>query len=543
MDDGPADFSGKVAKGSLWGFIGNFGSKLVSFIYVILLARAATQEDIGLFYLSFSIIGLVMVFSEFGLPFSLQRYVPYYEGRGENHKIAGIMRATYLITLISSVFFMAVIWAGADMFASVYQNPALALAMRLIVPFIIIGSMFKISVFFLQGRADIRAMQLVMNAQNLTKLVLTILLFYLIGPSLLSISVSFTLSHLIAIIISAPEMKKASKGIPISGAVSRGELLSEIIPFGLMLSLLTSFSAILGSADKIALGYLIDPAEAAAIVAVYSIASSLAFMLTLIPSSIESIFLPLMSRLVAKNDLPGMRSLTETAQRWSLLLTLPAAVALMIFSADVVGALYGDEYRAGALPMSILALAFAIRTYSHMLSVTLAAMRMVKLELLVYCISALLNIILNTILIPHYGMEGAAAATLISMAVMTLLFSHYAWKLFGYSFPAQVFRLSLAGLLTFLIILAVHGPLASLLPPVSSGTYASEYTAKLLYLGFFGILSVLIVAVFSILSIALRCLQEEDLALLERIMKKARIPRPAADIASKISAMGLERVK
>ncbi|MEW6722655.1 MAG: oligosaccharide flippase family protein [Candidatus Micrarchaeota archaeon] len=540
-EEEPVDFSGKVAKGSLWGFAGNFGSKLLSFVYLILLARAATQEDIGLFYLSYSMVGILMVASELGLPSSLQRYIPFYDAKGERGKAAALLRASYLIVCASSVLFMAALFAGADGIAAAYQNPGLAPALRLIVPFIIVGSLFRVHAFFLQGSADMRGMQTMMGAQNALKLGLTALLLWLSVPGLLAISAAFTLSHLLALIVWTPLVMKDARALGKPVSLASGEVLREIIPFGVMLSVLASFATILASADKLVLGYLSVPEGASELVAIYTIGSSLAIMLTLIPYSIELIFLPVISRLVGKGDMKGVRSLTAAAQGWSLLLTLPAAIALMVFSGDVLGALYGESYRSGGAAMTILALAFAIKTYSHILSVTLAAMRLVRLEIAVYAVSAALNVGLGIALVPLYGMEGAAAATLASMALMAALFAFYSKKSFGFTFPARVWRISAAGAITLAAAYAAHGPLSSLLLSAPAGADAlAEYAGKFAYLAFFAIVCLAILALFGVLCITLRCLRREDADLLGRALRKAGAPPLLSNLALKAALLGTE---
>jgi O-antigen/teichoic acid export membrane protein len=543
-DDELPQYSKEVAKGSLWSFIGNILSKLVSFFYVILLARSASQDDVGLFYLSYSIIGLVMVFSDLGLPGSLQRYVPYFEGRKEPGKISSLFKATYVLVTLSSLVFMGLVWWQADSFAASYHNPGLADALRFIVPFVLIGSAFRINTIYLQGRADIRAMQYIINLQNFLKLVLTLALFYFFGASLFTISLAFTLSHLLAIIASVFPLRRVSGSVPPSAApISRHEMLREIIPFGFMLSILSSFTVIIASSDRILLGYLSPAQDANTTVAIYAIATTLASLLTTLPLSIELIFLPLISRMVGMEDMDSVRKTTQTAMRWTILVTIPVAIVMMLFSSDMLGVLYGDSYRPGALAMAIVTLAFLVRTYASMMSLTLAALRRVELELRVYLAVAVLNIALNALLIPAYGMDGSALATLASFALMLVLFYHYSRRIFGFSFHSGIFKITAAGAIAFILVLAASGPLSSLvssLPQPGSGEFQA-YASKLVYLAYLGILTGLALGIFGLSSLALRCISREDVVLMRRAMLKAKVPMRFVDLAQKVASLGVDK--
>ena len=74
------EISREVAKGSFWSLAGSVFFKLSSLLYVVLLARAASQDDIGTFYLALSAMSLIWVFSDLGISGALTRYVPFFEG-------------------------------------------------------------------------------------------------------------------------------------------------------------------------------------------------------------------------------------------------------------------------------------------------------------------------------------------------------------------------------------------------------------------------------------------------------------------------------
>ncbi len=520
------EHSKQVARGSLWSLAGSAFFKLVSFFYAILVARAAAQDDVGLFNLSLSIVTIVMVFSDLGLVSSLLRFVPYYEGKGEKGKISALLRSAYVIVVAAGLLFMALLWLSADYLGAAYQSPRLPDAVRMLVPFIFFGGIFRLHYTYMQGRTDIRSMQMIQNSQNTLKLVLTAILFYVYSPSVLMMAAGFIISHIIAIALSIPYVRKDSEGLPPASSITLGEMVREVLPFGAMLSVLNGFTTAIASADRVLLGYLSAPAEALRTVAIYSYASALSVVLITLPAAIEAIFLPVISRLVGKGDPSLIRSATETAQRWTLLVTMPLAIVMIVFSSDIIGVLFGDAYRPGALAMSIITFAYLVRCYASVLANTLAAMRLVGLELRIYLVIAAANVALNILLIPPLGMEGSAIATVASFALMLALFHHYSKKIFGFGFKPEIYRITAAGAVAFVAIFALSSFLSSFvadLPHVGAGDVAA-YSSKVIYLSYLTILMGLTGVIFGASCLALHCLHGEDVTLLRKALQKARLP-------------------
>src|SRR5271157_5274877 len=183
-----------VAKGSFWGLLGSVLLKLSSFIYVIFLARFASQNDVGVFYLALSILSVIIIFSDLGVSGSFLRYVPFFEGKGHRGKIRDLIRISYSYLTVVSIIMMLVLIFEADAIGALYHNSSLPEAIRILSVYILIGNVFRINYLYLQGTADIKNSQLYQNIQNLLKLVITVGMFYLFGSSVTAISLAFILS-------------------------------------------------------------------------------------------------------------------------------------------------------------------------------------------------------------------------------------------------------------------------------------------------------------------------------------------------------------
>jgi O-antigen/teichoic acid export membrane protein len=539
-----SDYSKEVAKGSFWGLAGSITFNLVSFFYIILVARAVSQDDLGLFYLALSVVSVVAVFEGLGMGGSLSRYVPFFEGQGQKGKIKTLLKSSYAIVTVSSLFFMAIVWLAADTIGGIYQNPMLPEAIRLLSIFLPLSILFKVNKAYLRGRSDIKTMELLKNFQNALKLILTFAFFQVYGASVFTLSLGYLLSFLLGTLAAFLAVSLRSKDLPAEDvSISTHQLLRDILPFGLMLTLMSSIGVLLFSTDRIILAYLVDPAEATAIIAVYSISASLALVTMIFPNSIGAIFLPLMSKLYGKNNLEDMRSVAETAQRWSLFMTVPVATVMIAFSREMLTIFYGEAYAGGSIVLSLFVLGVIIKSISSVLSLSLSAMRVVRLQLKILLIGGMANLIVNILLIPVIGMPGAAVAFLVSTIVFAYLLRGHARRLFGFHFSPRFTKLLAAAAVTIIIALLIKPffIIAAISMPDVGDSLFELYLSKLYYLTFLGMLAGLSFIMFMLLVLALRCFGSQDVAIMEKAMAKARVPEGLIRLMVRITSYGVAK--
>ncbi len=530
--------SKEVAKGSIWNIAGSLAFNLISFLYVLMVAWAVSPDDLGLFYLALSAVSVFAVIDDLGLGNSLSRYLPFYEGRKEKHKVPSLLKSSVATVTVTALALMAILWAAADYIGAAYQDARLAGLVRLLAIHLLLTNWSKISSSFLQARRDMRALQLSQNAGNASKLAFTFILLAAMGPTPEALIVGFILSVLVSTLVSSLLSLGYLKEYPASpGWFPKREFFTEIVSFGIALGILQSFNMAISSMNRLMIGFL-SPSEATVAVATFSIAVSVSSVTLIFSTAIGSIFLPLMAKLYGKDDRAGMRQVTDTSQRWAFFLTIPLAVAITVYSAEVLETFYGPSYAWGATALSIICVAMIIRSISMMLSLSLASMRAIRLTFMTSLVSGAANLALNILLIPQFGIAGTAAAMVASAAIIVAMNSHYASRLIGYSFPAPFLRLVFCALATLLAMLAAK----SVFNPFSVGLLEqfsqSQYVVKVLSLSYLGFAALATAAIFSALAFLLKCFGKEDVSLLEKGMRKVRLPEFLVRAVHSIASRG-----
>ncbi len=535
--------SHEVAWGSFWGLVGTFALKIVSFAYAIYVARAFSQANVGLFYLSLSVISLIGFWRNFGLPSAIQRYVPFYEAKKQGGKAISLLKISFAANALLGVLIFAAIFILAGPIAAIYQDAALADGLRLLAAYVLFENLSNVSSSYLQGRRDIKSFQFLSNVQNVVKLVFTVLLFALYGATLFTLSAAFILSYVAVFLISIPLLLRKVNDMPPSGEeVAASEVLREILPFGITLTIVQSFWILISSTDRVLLGYFGNSASSIETVAIYSIATQLALTIMVFPGAFGSIFLPVISRLAGKDDHATMRKVMRTSQRWILFVTIPIAVATMAFAGEMLSVFYGGSYRSGANAMSIFILGLLFSTIAYPMSLALAGMRLVRLELYVAVVCAVANFGLNILLIPYFGMEGASAASAAAFLLSAFMFERYGRQYLDYQTPREIYKLFIAGAVALAAIMLLK-PAAALLalgmPPIGTGEFA-VYSAKFAYLALLGAMGCIGLALFGFVALILRTFKHEDVALMKSAAGKARLPPRLISLAEKIAMMGVE---
>lgn len=175
-----------------------------------------------------------------------------------------------------------------------------------------------------------------------------------------------------------------------------------VLTEGLYLALLNS--------DIVLLGAFVDPDR----VGVYFAATRIVNLVTFIYFAVAALAVPKFAELHAKDDRAGLQAFVHDIVQWIFWPTLAAAVFILLFGKFALG-LFGQDFDAGYPLLAILMLGFLARASTGPIEYLLSMTGNQNVTACAYGGAAALNVALNLILIPRFGLEGAATATAISL--------------------------------------------------------------------------------------------------------------------------------
>jgi len=142
---------------------------------------------------------------------------------------------------------------------------------------------------------------------------------------------------------------------------------------------------------------------------IYAISVTLAESLWLLSKGISSVLLPKLSEL--HNDEGKRKMLTPFIARWVFLFTFVAAVIAAIVIPYAINLLYGAEFMPGVQTFRILLIGIVLSVFSRVLANDISARDLPQYNFYTSIAVVLVNVTMNFILIPKWGIIGAAVAT------------------------------------------------------------------------------------------------------------------------------------
>jgi O-antigen/teichoic acid export membrane protein len=103
------------------------------------------------------------------------------------------------------------------------------------------------------------------------------------------------------------------------------------------------------------------------------------------------------------------------------MLALPAFAALALMGEPILAFLFGAEYGGSYLPLIVLALGQLLAALAGPVGLLLAMAGFEKDTARVMGLAAFVNVVLNLALIPRFGPAGAAAASVVTLAVSNII--------------------------------------------------------------------------------------------------------------------------
>lgn len=192
------------------------------------------------------------------------------------------------------------------------------------------------------------------------------------------------------------------------------KLLSNCWYFALSSIMVTIYMRI----DQVMLGKMIEDKSQ---VGIYSAAVRIAEMWAFVPNSIISSFKPVIMKYKGENNNKEYVKNLQRLYDISSLVSILFAIGITIFARLIIVILYGKAFLEASKILYILIWGIWFGILGNVHYVWLICENKGKYSLFYSATGSISNIIFNTILIPKYGMYGAAIATLISQFIANIV--------------------------------------------------------------------------------------------------------------------------
>jgi O-antigen/teichoic acid export membrane protein len=179
--------------------------------------------------------------------------------------------------------------------------------------------------------------------------------------------------------------------------------------------LVASMALVVTYTDIFMIGYLNDETG----VGIYDIAIKFSSIPLIFLSAINAYVMPKFAELFGNEDMSGLRKVIQESSTLIFWTSVPILVVSLILSALMME-FYGDEYSIGIPALRLLLLSQFVSAICGAVGHILQMTNNQVIFQNIFLVATLINVVLNFILIPKYGITGAATASLISTATWNI---------------------------------------------------------------------------------------------------------------------------
>ncbi|KLK87731.1 polysaccharide biosynthesis protein [Methanoculleus sediminis] len=205
--------------------------------------------------------------------------------------------------------------------------------------------------------------------------------------------------------------------LELSPARFRRSHIQSLFAFSFWTFLSASGYLVFSYADTILIGYFLTDAD----VGIYRVALQLTSIATFVTVAFHTTLYPKVSFWGKQDELPLVERALARAFTYSLLLAVPVLAGGWLLGERLLYFFYTASATAGATTLSILLLVQVAHVFMFLQTMCLNALDRPRDSFRVTAVAVIINIGLNILLIPAYGIVGASAATLATMVLNATL--------------------------------------------------------------------------------------------------------------------------
>ncbi len=408
-----------ISKGGVIALVGGVIGRGLGFLNRAMIAKFFGPAAFGLFVLGLMWVTIIRTLSTGGFVPALKKFVPLHLTNDDGRKVTDSIFTIFTISLLISIIGGILLFTFSRYIAvQIFDSKSLIPILKVMAFVIPLHTLFRLVLHLYLAFKEPKYKVLFKVGMYALFLPIVIFIVFIQGSVL-----ALTLGHLVRIlailIISLvifekkvyPMFKKKIK------AGRKIDLkIKSILDYSLPLMFSAALIMMMGKADTFMLGYF----KTEEIVGIYNLVLPIASLLTIFLASMNQVFFPVISSLHAEEKFSELASTFSTITRWNILLLMPFFFFVVTFSRPLLAAFF-PQYVDGWRTLIILGVGYMSGSIVGPVGKTLKTYGKTTFIFKINSLLLVLNISLNLILIPIWGLEGAAVATAVAYSLNNIL--------------------------------------------------------------------------------------------------------------------------
>ncbi len=410
-----------------WVLVSSAVNLVIVFLLRIILARWLGAFDLGLYTMIITIQEIAVLLAVFGISGALTKYVAEYQDTKD--RLFQIISSAFIISIIFGLVAGILLYFLSGTVAGIFDMPQLAHLLKLLaiaLPFITlieaVGGLFT----GLRRMKNYTYLIMMRSCLMLLFIVTLVWLDFGVEGTVFGIVLSMVGGCIFGLYLSRKYLRSAFQGF--------FENAKKLVSFGSQAFGANAVSLIANQADIIMIGFYLTATE----VGYYSVAVTISMLFYIIPQAIQRISYPATTEYWYKKDHQSLQEMIGKSMKYSACILLPLGLGFEFFAKEVITIIFGAEFIYAVVPFLILLIARVIKGATVTpIGAVFSGRGRPDIGLKIDSLSTVLNIGLNIVLIPRFGIVGAAVATTISLLVGTVIFIAFLPRMLGVKIDAR----------------------------------------------------------------------------------------------------------
>ena len=405
--------AGSMARGAARGAAGAMAASVLALAFQAIVRHIVDIDTMGLFTVATTVVVLAQLPALFGLEAGAVRYVSLSAAEGDERGARGSAQAALLAGLVLSTAGAVALYFLAPEICARFHKPEAAHLLQLAslaLPLLCTSRVCAACVlgFGLTGRSST-----ITAAQNVTRLLVTVPLVLLLAD-VTALGVGFAIAGLAGTVFAIWLLRSVAPRI-LEPARDRWALRS-MIGFSWPQTLSQSLYLATLWTDTLVLAHYGTAHQ----VGIYGLVVALLAPVSQLTVSVSQAFTPRIAGTHARGDSAGLAAMLQRVSYWNLAVALPILASMAVLREPLLS-LFGKGYEAGATPLVLLVIGQLVLNAAGPLTAVINLSGHPRVTLFDNALVFGANLVLCVILVPRYGMAGAATSTLIALCSVTLL--------------------------------------------------------------------------------------------------------------------------
>ncbi len=392
-----------------------------SFVMYVVLARALGVVEYGFFVYALTWVNVMLLLGKAGTDVAVVRFLPAHVEQGDWPRARGVLKFAHALVGFGTVLLAATGFFAAHMGAFNVGGAKAAFAVGLLsVPLLGLAALRQGALRAL--RAFVRA-EIPDGLLRPWLLVLSVALLWLIAGQVSAVEAMgcYLLANLLTLAVGTVWLMKAvPKDVSAAAPVYDVRTWAAV---SLQLMLHTGIFQILNQIDILMLGALAHAED----VARYSAASRMAWFTAFGSIALGSVAAPLISAGIARGDMQELQKVLRSGTRRGFAFALVVSSVFAAFGSFIL-TLFGRDFTSAYPALIVLVAGQLVNAFWGLGSQVMIMMARQRQLVSVMVGAVALNALLNWLLIPAWGIDGAAAATAITTVAWSAIVSLYCLK-------------------------------------------------------------------------------------------------------------------